>query len=281
VLATCRPAFDVGQPRLGWTLYADNPSIGIDYVIRFTSSEEPAYLLVEAGREGFVQVADEAPAGAALAILDPVSCRVVADVAPVPEGHPWVTIAVDGMPQVGETPDDYGDPLDPAEWLSHTDLCAASDPSATARPTPSLVAGDWLEGGAMYCEAAGDVSDPSASPSGRHQPFGVRGEFLVGAVAGCEAHRGDIGQATIDAPDGVVIWNPDGNLGTLGVAWEETACTDGATVSLLPTTSGYRVHVISIGSPCEPGMKPYAAVFFLTEPIDADQVAGDLERVGD
>lgn len=272
VVAACRPPFGLGQTG-GWSLRADNSSVGIDYVVRYTSGDAPVYLRIPAGSEGIVRAGDGAPdASSTLAILDPVSCRVVSLVDPVPDGHTWVSLSIEGTPSVEPyDPEDWGDPLDPGQSLAETDTCSRSDPAATPLPEPSMVAGEWLNGWEMYCEAAG----------GGAAPFGIRGEFLDGAVAGCEAHRGDIGQGSIEATDGVSIWNPDGDTSRLGVAWEDTACSNGATVSLFPTMAGYRAHAISIGSTCAPDLKSYAVVFFLTEPIDAGLVLGEVERIVD
>ncbi len=77
----------------------------------------------------------------------------------------------------------------------------------------------------MYCTATDGGADA----------FAVRGEFLTGAVAGCEALAGDTGQPPIKATDGISIWNPDGDTRRLGIGWEDSACTISGTVSLYPT----------------------------------------------
>lgn len=270
ILVACRPPFGLGQADT-WSLRVDNSSVGIDYVLRYTSSDAPVYVLAVAGSEGIVRAGSGAPDPlAVLAVLDPLSCRVVSIVDPVPERHSWASFSWGGTLSVGSyDPEDFGDPLDPGQLLAETDRCSESDATATPLPEPSMVAGEWLNGWEMSCQAAG----------GGTEPFSVRGEFLDGAVEGCEAHSGDIGQGSTDVPDGLSIWNPDGDMRRLGIAWEDTACTNGATVSLYPTMAGYQAHAISIGSKCAPAMKPYAAVFYLTEPIDATMVRGEVERI--
>jgi hypothetical protein len=268
LLAGCQPLLGLGQSP-GWSVRADNSTVGIDYVLRYTSSKAPVYRLLPSGSDGVVQSGKGSrDPGSALAVLDPVSCREVSIVDPIADDYTSVSLSIEGTPSAGAyDPEDYGDPSDPAQLLAGTDTCATSDPAVTPKPAPSMVAGEWLNGWEMYCVAAGNGA------------FGVRGEFLNGAVAGCEAHPADIGQGAIDSPNGVSIWNPDGDKSRLGVAWEDTACANGATVSLYPTVAGYRAHTISIGSACAPAMKPYAVVFFLTEPIDASLVRGEVERI--
>jgi hypothetical protein len=257
------------EPAHGWTVRADNSTFGIDVVVRYTSSQAPTYRLLPWGSSGFVQSgAGSRDPDAVLAILDPVSCRVVSMVDPIADDHIWVSLSIGGTPLVGVRDlDEQGDPSDPRQWLSETDTCAKADPAATPKPAPSMVAGEWLERWEMYCVAAANDA------------FGVRGEFLDGAVEGCEAHPADIGQGAIDAPHGLAIWNPEGDTTRLGVAWEDVACTTGATVSLYPTFTGYRAHVIATSTACGAAMKPYAVVFFLTEPMEASLVRGEVERI--
>jgi hypothetical protein len=99
------------------------------------------------------------------------------------------------------------------------------------------VAGEWLNGWEMYCESD-DV---------RSSPYGIRGEFLDGAVSGCEPRTGLIGPRDFNRPDEVVVGSPEEDPRRLGMAWQATACSDGATVSLLPTFDEYRVHIIATG----------------------------------
>ena len=268
VLAGCQPLLGLGQSS-GWSVRADNSTVGIDYGLRYTSDAAAVYRILPSGSDGVVQSGEGSrDPRSALAVLDPVSCRVVSIVDPIADDHTSVSLSIEGTPSVGAyDPEDYGDPSDPTQLLAETDTCSWSDPAATPKPAPSMVAGEWLNGWEMYCVAAGN------------ETFGVRGEFLNGAVAGCEAHAANIGQGAIDAPDGVSIWNPDGDTSRLGVAWKDTACANRATVSLYPTMAGYRAHTISIGSACAPAMRPYAVVFFVAEPIDAGLVRGEVERI--
>ena len=269
MVAACQPFLGLGRTP-GWSVRADNSTVGIDYVLRYVSGKSTVYRLLPSGSDGVVQSGAGSPdPRATLAVFDPVSCRVVSIVNPVPSDHTLVSLSIEGTPRVGPyDPTDYGDPTDPAQALTKTDTCAASDPAATPRPAPSMVAGEWLNGWEMSCVAAGGTD-----------PFFVRGEFLIGAVEGCKAYAANIGQRAIDNRDGLSIWNPNDDLRRLGVAWEDTACTKGATVSLYPTINGYAAHSISIGSACAPGIKPYAVVFLLTEPIDAGLVHGEVKRI--
>jgi hypothetical protein len=131
------------------------------------------------------------------------------------------------------------------------------------------VAGEWLNGWEMYCESD-DV---------RSSPYGIRGEFLDGAVSGCEPRTGLIGPRDFNRPDEVVVGSPEEDPRRLGMAWQATACPDGATVSLLPTFDEYLVHIIATGPKCAADLEPYSVVFYLTEPLDPSLVSADIEEV--
>jgi hypothetical protein len=268
IVGGCAPLFGLGQPG-GWSFAADNRSVGIDYVIRYTSSETATYVLLSSGAEGLVQAGPQAPGPTdTVAILDPVSCRVISVVDPVPAGHNRIDLTSVWLYAIGlYDPTDYGDARAPEPFLPATDKCESADPAATPLPKPTMEAGTWLRGWEMYCEDRGG--------------FSVRGETLDGATAGCEAHAMDIGQGPIGGKNEIAIWNPQGDMNRLGIAWKAGGCAKSATVSLFPTAGGYRVHVISIGTGCAPETEPFATIFHLTEPLDASLVQGDLERVSD
>lgn len=272
VVAACGPLLGLGQSS-GWSFAADFRGVGVDFVIRYTSSDAPVFLLRSGEDSGIVHAGAGSPdPSATVAVLDAVTCRVVFLVDPVPGGHNRLDLTSAWLYTVDPyDPADYGDPSTPEGSLPVTDKCASSDPTSTPKPDPTMAAGTWLNGWEMSCEAEGDGANP----------FSVRGESLDGSTAGCEAHTGEIGQGPTDESAAVSIWNPEGDMNRLGVAWKDTACANLATVSIYPTTAGYRAHVISIGSKCAPALKPYAVIFHLTEPLDARLIQGAVERIAE
>jgi len=274
VAAGCASIAGLGQPS-SWTFAADNGTgrtNGIDYVIRSTVGDKAVYQLLSKGTGGVVTSGVGSPdPRAAIAILDPVTCRVVSMVSPVPPGNNRIDLTSGWLYPVEQyDPADFlDDESRPERGLPVTEACASSDPAATPRPDPTMAVGTWLHGWEMDCEAA----------DGGPNVFSVRGESLDGATAGCEAHLGDTGQGPIGIKDGISIWNPGGDERLLGIGWEDTACADSATVSLLPTIDGYRAHVISIGSTCAPGPQPHSVIFHLTDPLDAALIRGEVERI--
>jgi hypothetical protein len=130
-------------------------------------------------------------------------------------------------------------------------------------------AGEWLDGWEMYCSA--DVEGVG---------FGVRGEFLDGAIDGCEATAGAGAMPVPDDGTGIVAWNPDGDKMRLAVAWRDDRCTDGATVSVLPSFDRYMVDVISIAGACRDSPSERSAVFHFTTPVEAQDVTTTLQFAG-
>jgi hypothetical protein len=160
------------------------------------------------------------------------------------------------------------DPLDQSRWLTATTNCNATDPSTTPAPLPTLAAGDWLNGWELSCQrplASGEI-------------VGVRGEFLVGAVKGCRVERATDADASTDR---IESSNPGGDRTVLRIGWTAQACSSDATVSILPTLSGYHVHVIAIPANCgSTRFRTYAVTFVLGDPIDASLIEGEKSEPG-
>ena len=219
-------------------------------------------------------VGNRRPDGAALAILDPVSWRVISLAEPLPDIHAHVDVHGDGSSRLTHADaDELGHPFDEAQFLEETDVCRDADPTATPRPETPLIAGEWREGGAMAC-------------AGYDERFGVRAEFLLGALSGCEALVGE-GDATIVGKT-VSVVNPDGDQVRLLISWAGSKCVHGATVALHPGDGAYDVQIISTERPCErPGTPlindvlhtPYEVTFYLVEPIDASSVRAAIDRL--
>jgi hypothetical protein len=118
----------------------------------------------------------------------------------------------------------------------------------------------------------------ACSLSGRPAEFAVRGEFLHGAVDGCEV---GVGSTEGPVPDeGAIAWNPEGDTNQLAVAWRDSRCADGATVGLFPDFERYHVEVISIAGACSHSDRTYEATLYLTTPVDADRVVTTLDFAG-
>lgn len=252
-----------------WSVRIHNP--GSDFIVRFTSDADTTYAQLPQGGEGLVSAGEgRIPAGASIAVLDPVSCRVVSLIEELPAGHAYISTSWGGT-LLADTydPDDYGGTADHSDQLRATDTCAESDAAAKPRPLPTRVAGEWLNGWEMYCEATNNGA-----------PFGVRGEFLLGAAMGCDARPGHSGGAVSDQRD-VALWSVDNDWSRLGLTWSDTACANGATISLVPTFGRYNLHVISTAAECAPTMQPYSAVLYLTESIDVRLVDASVERLVD
>jgi hypothetical protein len=263
--------------RAGSSVRTENPWLAIDFVVRDTSDGSVAYVALAAGTSGLVRQSDRRPQETTIAVLDPVSCRVISEIALGADAH--VFVGVDTAGQVSASPydpTDYGQWPDIGNRLLVSPRCANADPRSTAAPTPGLVGGIRLEPGAIDCEVAAGSngnSDPSKSP------FNARVEFSVGAVAGCEAHDHD-GRSTTEA--GITVLNPSDDRHRLAVAWNGTSCTIGATVTLIPTLAGNRVHVISIDDPCaEKAPESFSVVLSVVDAIDATKVSADIERIED
>ena len=267
ILAGCAIA---GQPASGsaWSIRAMNSSL-VDFVLRYSSGEATKLVLLPPGADGLVDVRGSPPEAAArIAVLDPVSCRPLAELDAAGRGHHSVDVYMDGSLDDGPyDPSDYDNPFGLAARLTTTDRCATADPAVTPRPLPSLRAGVWLEGSAISCEATVDGAT-----------FGVRGEFVLGAIDGCEiVAKVDPAHIPPDTAS-VVLWDPMGDGTSLGVAWLERACASEATVSLHPGFDGYELDVIAISTPCEGPFKPHAVVFSLTDALESRSIVGTVEH---
>jgi hypothetical protein len=268
LVAACAPTAS------GWSIRVDSTDGVGPLVLRYTSATGTTAYARAAERSdggGILRAGPGDPEpGAAVAVLDPVSCRVIDEISKLPARHSYVAFLWGGgfYGASPYDPSDFGDPFDQTQRLPATDDCAESDPSATPAPLPSLAAGDWLNGWEMSCQATPD----------RGPIFGVRGEFLLGAVRGCRV------DPPIAASQGVtqeIVWsNPGGDDSVLQVAWTAPGCSEGATVSIFPTLSRYHVHVIAISKACpDEKARAYAVTFLLAAPIDEGLVEGEAAQV--
>jgi hypothetical protein len=245
------------EPRAGWTVLVWNGNGNVDFVVRFRSHTEAVDRVLLPHQDKFVFVGDRRPPGASLLVLDPTSCRPISIVDPLPEDH--VSVAIEWN---GDVAGPRGRPSQAARSLP---LGASGSHHRCMLTEP--VVGVELGDGAYSCETEGEGS------------FGVRVEPLLGAIEGCRAST-----QPIDRPLelGVVAhWNPAGAADAVSFAWLDTTCTSGATISLMPTGTGYRASVISISDNCEPETVPYSTTILLRFPIDANSIQTELERIVD
>jgi hypothetical protein len=256
------------EPRAGWTVLVWNGNGNVDFVVRFRSHTEAVDRVLLPHQDKFVFVGDRRPPGASLLVLDPTSCRPISIVDPLPEDH--VSVAIEWNGDVAahvEDPHKLLDPFLPELQAPITDACSqldpAEDPAALAEPVVGVELGD----GAYSCETEGEGS------------FGVRVEPLLGAIEGCRASTQPIDRPL--EPGVVAHWNPAGAADAVSFAWLDTTCTSGATISLMPTGTGYRASVISISDNCEPETVPYSTTILLRFPIDANSIQAELERIVD
>jgi hypothetical protein len=250
-----------------WSIRAENDAF--DLVLRYVEDGVPSYFEFS-NADGVVAFGKGAPPTTiSIATLDPASCRPIGEVYGLSTSHIAVGVSFGGtITAGGYDPEDFGEDWGLSDRLTPTDRCSDSDPSTTPAPAPAMSVGDWLDGSEMACRTAGDPD-----------VFHVRGEFLDGAVNGCEAWAGTAGRPVPKA--GVVAWNPDGDGLRVAVAWRDARCVSGATVSLYPHDDHYSLNVISIGTACRPPRSVYQAVFHLTDPVDAADVVATLDIVFD
>lgn len=275
VTAGCNPF----AGRSGSSIRTDNPWSGIDFVVRASTDEGVGYRAVAAGSDGLIQQSERLPVATTIAVLDPVSCRVISQIVLGPDAH--LIVDIDTAGQVDAYP--Y-DPADYGAWpkigrsLPDSQHCAESDPDprSTPAPTPAIVDGIRVEPGAIACQVAPAAA---AVPKPTTAAFSVRVESVVGAVGGCRAHDDDLRPGPT-VPSGVTVLNPDADLHRLAVAWDGTGCTVGATVSLSPTLAGYRADVISIDVPCnDHAARPFGVVVNVIDEVAAASVTADIRRV--
>ncbi|HEX2756413.1 MAG TPA: hypothetical protein VHM48_13170 [Candidatus Limnocylindrales bacterium] len=232
-----------------------------------------------AGTDGLIRRSDLQPVATTVAVLDPVSCRVISEIALGAEAHVFVDIDTAGQVDTHPyDPSDYGTWPNIGALLPDAPQCASADPdpSSTAAPTPSVVDGVRLEPGAIDCQIGPEAG---TGPDASTEPFDVRVEFVVGAVGGCVARDDDIRPGSADR-SAVTIWNPDNDLHRLALAWDGTGCTVSATVSLAPTLAGYRADVISIDVPCNNKKpRPFGVAISVVDAIDAAGVTTTIDRV--
>lgn len=249
-----------------WSIRTEN--LVFDLVLRYVEDGRPSYFAFPHDTEAVLAAGKGAPPDSvSITTLDPVSCRPIGEVSILAASHSVVFVTWGGAIDAGGyDPSDFGEDWGLSDRLTPTDRCSGGDPSSTPAPAPAMRVGEWLDGWEMACRTIGN---PAA--------FGVRGEFPFGAVDGCEARAGVAGRPIPEA--GVVAWNPDGDGSRLAVAWQDRRCVDGATVSLYPDGGRYIVNVISTGTACRTSHEVYAAVFYLTDPVDATDVVATLDMV--